>query len=108
MRESNVRCRVLNPASERAGLDWVTFHTFRHTCASLLFAEGRNLRQVSGTGLGHADPAFTLRTYVHLMDGGLGAADFLDVAVRAAGGDNRVTTQAPATAANDGSAADAA
>jgi hypothetical protein len=28
--------------------------------------------------LGHADPAFTLRTYVHLMDDGPGDADFLD------------------------------
>jgi integrase len=31
--------------------------------------------------LGHADPAFTLRTYVHLMDEGLGDAEFLDEAV---------------------------
>ena len=28
--------------------------------------------------LGHHSPAFTLATYVHLMDGGLGDADFLD------------------------------
>jgi hypothetical protein len=28
--------------------------------------------------LGHADPSFTLRTYVHLLDEGLGDADFLD------------------------------
>jgi hypothetical protein len=28
--------------------------------------------------LGHHDPGFTLRTYVHLLDGGLGDADFLD------------------------------
>jgi integrase len=28
--------------------------------------------------LGHADPSFTLRTYVHLMDAGIGDADFLD------------------------------
>ena len=28
--------------------------------------------------LGHADPAFTLRTYVHLMDEGVGGAAFLD------------------------------
>jgi hypothetical protein len=28
--------------------------------------------------LGHAHPAITLRTYVHLMDDGLGDADFLD------------------------------
>jgi hypothetical protein len=28
--------------------------------------------------LGHADPAFTLRTYVHLLDDGAGDADFFD------------------------------
>jgi hypothetical protein len=28
--------------------------------------------------LGHADPGFTLRTYVHLMDEGLGDAAFFD------------------------------
>ena len=65
------------------GLAWVTPHTFRHTCASLLFAPvdegggGKNIRQVSAW-LGHSDPAFTLRRYVHLIDGGLGDADFLD------------------------------
>jgi hypothetical protein len=28
--------------------------------------------------LGHADPAFTLRTYVHLLDDGVGDAAFFD------------------------------
>jgi integrase len=28
-----VRRRVLKPAAERAGVPWVGFHTFRHTCA---------------------------------------------------------------------------
>ena len=78
--DRNVR-RVLDKATERAGLGryderarWrpaASFHTFRHTCASLLFDSGRNIRQVCDW-LGHADPAFTLRTYVHLIDGGLG------------------------------------
>jgi len=31
--------------------------------------------------LGHADPAFTLRTYVHLLDAGVGDADFFDAEV---------------------------
>jgi D-alanyl-D-alanine carboxypeptidase (penicillin-binding protein 5/6) len=43
-------------------------HTLRHTCASLLFANGRNIRQVSDW-LGHADPAFTLRTYARATRG---------------------------------------
>jgi integrase len=46
----------------------------------LLFEAGKNIRQVS-EWLGHADPGFTLRTYVHLMDDGLGDADFLDSVV---------------------------
>jgi integrase len=77
--DRNVR-RVLDAAAKRAGLEWVHFHTFRHTCASMLFDGGKNIKQVSGW-LGHADPAFTLRTYVHLMDDGLGDATFLDAAV---------------------------
>ena len=47
------------------------------TCASMLFEGGKNIKQVS-SWLGHADPAFTLRTYVHLMDDGLGDAHFLE------------------------------
>lgn len=72
--------RVLNPARKLVHLDWVSFHAFRHTCASLLFAEGKNIKQIQ-TWLGHADPAFTLRTYIHLLDDGVGGADFLDNAV---------------------------
>lgn len=40
------------------------------------------MKQVS-EWLGHADPGFTLRTYIHLMDAGVGDADFLDSAVTA-------------------------
>lgn len=86
----NLRRRVLIPATEAAGLGeygergewetWVTFHTLRHTCASLLFEAGRDVKQVSAW-LGHADAAFTLRTYVHLMDEGIGDAAFMDEAV---------------------------
>ena len=61
------------PAAKRAGVGVGHFHTFRHTCASLLFEAGRE-HQAGAAWLGHADPAFTLRTYVHLMDEGLGDA----------------------------------
>jgi integrase len=43
----------------------------------MLFEEGRNVKQVA-EWLGHADPAFTLRTYVHLLDDGVGDAEFFD------------------------------
>jgi integrase len=59
----------------------VSSHVFRHTCASLLFEAGRNVEKVQ-EWLGHADPEFTLRTYVHLMDAGIGDAAFFDTAVR--------------------------
>lgn len=38
------------------------------------------MKQVQ-TWLGHADPGFTLRTYIHLMDSGVGSPDFLDQAI---------------------------
>jgi integrase len=83
----NLRRRVLVPATEAAGLEWVTFHTFRHTCASLLFETGRDVKQVS-EWLGHANAAFTLKVYVHLMDGGVGDAAFMDEVVTVGGVDS--------------------
>jgi len=67
----NMRRRVLKPAAEEAGASWAGFHTFRHTCASRLFAAGRNAVQVQ-RWLGHHSAAFTLATYVHMLDGDLG------------------------------------
>jgi hypothetical protein len=65
----------------------------------MLFAAGKNPKQVQ-MWLGHADPGFTLRTYVHLIDDGLGDADFLDAA-KWAGGATRGATRATARQAND-------
>ncbi|GGW99255.1 tyrosine-type recombinase/integrase [Streptomyces chartreusis] len=42
------------------------FHVLRHTFASVVLAEGETIGQLAAW-LGHADPAFTLRTYVHFM-----------------------------------------
>jgi integrase len=64
--------RVLSPACAEAGVEWAGFHTFRHTVASRLFANGRNAVEVQ-RWLGHHSPSFTLDTYVHLLDGNLGA-----------------------------------
>ena len=72
LRQENVRRRVLKPTAEEAGVPSAGFHTFRHTCATRLFAEGRNAVQLS-RWLGHHSPAFTLRVYVGLLDGDLGA-----------------------------------
>jgi integrase len=71
LNQSNLRKGALEPAAQEADLAWIRFHTFRHTCASMLFAEGRNAVQVQ-RWLGHHSAAFTLATYVHLLDGDLG------------------------------------
>jgi integrase len=67
----NLRRRVPKLIREEACLPWLGFHAFRHTCATMLFAEGRNAVQVQ-RWLGHHSAAFTLARYVHLLDGDLG------------------------------------
>jgi integrase len=67
----NLATRVLAPACKAAGVEWAGFHTFRHTVASRLFAEGRNVVQVQ-RWLGHHSASFTLDTYVHLLENDLG------------------------------------
>lgn len=95
----NLYQRILGPAARAAGLPWVTLHTFRHTCASLLFAPvehgggGKNVKQVQ-EWLGHHSPAYTLSEYVHLIDAGVGEASFLDVATRRSVGEDVATAQA--------------
>jgi integrase len=95
--------RVLKPAAVKAELGewkikrgrrraetWVGFHTFRHICATQPFLRGWNAKQVS-VFLGHSDPAFTLRTYIHLLPEDLPEP----------WGDNEVTTGAAATDRNE-------
>ena len=89
LRQENIRRRLLKPMAEEAGVPWVGFHTFRHTCASLLFARGRNAKQVQ-RWLGHHAASFTLDRYTHLLDDGVG--DPLDLDTELAGGVNRVST----------------
>jgi integrase len=60
---SRVMSRVLKPAARRAGVPWAGFHTFRHTCATMLFRAGWNAKQVQ-MQMGHHSPTFTLATYV--------------------------------------------
>lgn len=91
---SHLRHRVLMPARQAAGLPWVGFHAFRHTCATLLFAEGRNAVQVQ-RWLGHHSPAFTLATYVHLLDGDIGEP--LNLAPQLPKGGNKVATEPTGT-----------
>jgi integrase len=93
----NLYKRVLTPALEEAGVEWAGFHTFRHTVASRLFAEGRNVVQVQ-RWLGHHSASFTLDTYVHLLDRDVG----LPLAARV----NARSTPCMQNGANDASAAE--
>lgn len=65
---SNLMRDVLKPAAAAAGVgEWVGFHTFRHTCATLLFTKAKwNPKQVQ-LWLGHHSAAFTVDRYVHLL-----------------------------------------
>jgi integrase len=89
----NLRRRHLRPAAEEAGAPWAGFHTFRHTCASLLFERGANAKQVQ-RWLGHHSAAFTLDTYIHLLGDELGEP--LELSAELAG-DNKVTTDPTAS-----------
>ncbi len=59
---------MVKPVMEEAGVPWAAFHTLRHTYASLQLACGVNVVQLS-RALGHHSAAFTLDTYVHLLEG---------------------------------------
>jgi integrase len=52
------------PAVSRAGVEGIGFHNLRHTCASLLIANGTPITTVSGI-LGHASTKMTLDLYGH-------------------------------------------
>lgn len=51
----------------------IRLHDARHSCASLMHADGAPIAVISAW-MGHADPAFTLRTYVHTQNDALKAA----------------------------------
>lgn len=54
--------------AERAGVRAVRFHDLRHTTATVMLAQGVDVRTVADV-LGHSDVATTLRTYVHSTEG---------------------------------------
>jgi integrase len=76
LEKHNILQRVFKPAARRAGVPWANLHTLRHTCASRLFRNGWNAKQVQMM-LGHHSPAFTLDVYVHVMPSELPTPEFL-------------------------------
>ncbi len=73
--------RWFTPAAERAGVPWAGFHTLRHTAASRWLMSGKvTIAQVSRL-LGHHDPGFTLRTYIHVTPADLPSGDALADAI---------------------------
>lgn len=56
----------LRRRAAKLGVRPLRLHAARHTFASIAIASGRSLRFVAEQ-LGHSDPAFTLKTYAHLM-----------------------------------------
>jgi integrase len=64
--EANYRRRVLDSACARAGLEPIGFHVLRHTHGSIVASATRDVQR----RLRHASVAFTLETYIHLLDDG--------------------------------------
>lgn len=58
--------RHFKNALQEAGCPEIRFHDLRHTYASLLIAQGENIKYIQ-TQLGHATPMMTLNVYSHLM-----------------------------------------
>jgi integrase len=59
--------KVFHKARDGANLEDVTFHALRHTFASILIAQGRDVQFVSRQ-LGHTKTSTTWDTYIHLFD----------------------------------------
>lgn len=59
-------------AVKRAGVQAITPHDLRHTCASLAISAGVNVLALARM-LGHSDPSVTLRVYADLFDSDLDA-----------------------------------
>jgi integrase len=81
LRQSSLLESYFRPAVSAAGLDpRLRFHDLRHTCASLLIAQGASVKAVQAQ-LGHATATMTLDRYGHLFPDELDhLADRLDQA----------------------------
>ena len=67
LRYNPYRHRAWDPAVTEAGLDGLTPHALRHTCASLMRAAGPGGKGIQ-TQLGHRSAMVTLSIYTHLFE----------------------------------------
>ena len=82
---------VVRSAGERAGIEWpVGLHTFRHSCASIMFRRGVPKEAIRRL-LGHHSWDFTAGTYVHLDDDDLPDGVVMDDLVATNAGLNGLT-----------------
>jgi len=63
----NVVKRYFNQALRKAGLRQVSFHSLRHTNASLRIGAGQNIKYIQAQ-MGHASINLTLDVYGHLFN----------------------------------------
>ncbi len=68
MNADNLYHREFKPLLKKAGLSGFTFHSLRHTCATLLLSKNVNPKIVQEM-LGHATISQTMDTYSHVMPG---------------------------------------
>jgi integrase len=77
----NTLVRHFKALTKQAGLPAIRFHDMRHTCATLMLANGEHPKVVQER-LGHANISITLDRYSHVtMDMQRGAADRLDALI---------------------------
>lgn len=60
-------------AAKRLKLSTTSFHSLRHTCATLMIGSGVDVRTAASV-LGHASPTVTLSVYAHVIAGAQAAA----------------------------------
>ena len=83
---------VFDPAATKVGVEGLTPHELRHSCASLAIAAGANVK-VLQTLLGHKTATLTLDRYGHLFPDDLDRiADAFDAAAKTAADTLRTTT----------------
>ena len=87
---SNIVRRCFHPMLAAAGIRRIRLHDLRHTCASLLIAQGVNPKVVSNH-LRHSSVSITLDAYAHLFpDQARGASELLDQAIFGSGSDSDI------------------